>query len=326
MTGAVGVALAVVAAGIAVAAGGGEPAPVRPPEPMTVLEAGAGLGTVHGAAGDAWVDERWSRRLLRLDGHDGRVLARIPVDGRVSLSAGAGALWVLQSGGSYNRMMLGPLLRIDPATNEVTARIRLRTPADQRVYGLGVVAARDDVWVWGPAHVLRIDPRTNRVTQAITAPGEFTGLALSGGRPVVTTADGRLLRLGDEITAVPLPLADAAVRRSDGERLLVTAHGAVTAVEAGTGRLAWRKRLGFRVGAPVERDGLVWVHGSRFHDSGDRLWVLDAETGAVRGSTLLPAFSTTGMALVDGALWITSAGGRVIVVPSWVVRVSGLRF
>jgi hypothetical protein len=318
MTGAVGVALAVVAAGIAVAAGGSETrAPARP-DPMTVLEPGGGLGAVAGAAGDAWVDDRSARRLLRLDGRNGRVLARIPVDGRVSLSAGAGALWALETGSSYGRALRGPLLRIDPATNRVTARIRMPAPSS------GVVATRDGVWVWGDRLVQRIDPRTERVAEAFVPPEELSGFALVRGMPVASTEDGRLLRLGTEQAPSRLPLDDASVRQSGGEHLLLTARGSVAALDGG--RLKWRTRLGFRVGTVLERDGLVWVHGSRFHDAGDRLWLLDAETGAVKASTRLPAFSTTGLAEVDGALWITAAGGRAIVMPSWVVRATGLRF
>jgi outer membrane protein assembly factor BamB len=309
-----------------VAVGGSDPRHeehLRLPERMAVLEPGSGLGAVSGAAGDAWVDERWAQQILRLDGRDGRVLARIPVDGRVSMSAGAGALWALQSGGGYSRSLHGPLLRIDPATNRVAARIRVRTPADERVVGFGVVAARDAVWIWGPRDLLRVEPRSNRVVQAIAVGddrGELTGLALAGRTPLATTADGHLLRFdpatGAELAAIPLRLPGPAVRRAGAGRLLVTARGSVAAVDPGSGRVGWRTRLGFRVGTVLESHGLVWVHGGNTHDAGDRLWALDAHTGAVRGSLRLPAFGTFGMAAVDGGLWITSAAGHVVVVPA----------
>jgi hypothetical protein len=334
MAGAIGVGLAVLAAGVVLAAGdagSGRAHRVQVPEPISVLEPGSGLGAVSGAGGDAWVNDRWAQQLLRIDARERRVVARVPVDGRVSLTAGAGALWALQAGGGYSRSLHGPLLRIDPATNRVTARIRLRTPADERVVGFGVAAGRDVVWVWGPRDLLRVDPRTNRVTQAVAigeSRGELTGFELAGDTPVATTADGHLLRFdrAGRATATTIPLEGPAVRHARGDRLLVASRGDVASVDARTGRVAWRTRLGFRVGTVLERGGVVWVQGANTHDAGDDLWVLDGDTGAVKRNILLPAFGTFGMADVGGALWITSAGGRVVVVPAWVVRWMDLRF
>jgi outer membrane protein assembly factor BamB len=320
-------AAAAVAASALASPDGRSGAGPRSLEMLATLEPADGLGTVVGGWGDAWMDARWSQRLLRLDGRTGRVVARIPVDGRVALAAGAGAVWALQSGGGYARSLHGPLLRIDPATNRVTARIPLRDLADERVVGFGVLAARGSVWVWGPRDLLRIDPRRDRVVQAFAVGderGELTGAALGRGHVFATTADGHLVRFdartGAELSAVRLPLRDPALRRARRGDLLLSARGHLAAVDALTGRLAWRRDIGYRIGAVLEIDGVLWADGAATEDSGDRLWALDPATGAAVNSVVLPAFGTIAMAEVDGALWITTAGGEVLVLSRWLAR------
>jgi hypothetical protein len=283
--------------------------------PITTLAPAEGLGTVGGGQGDAWVDDRWGERLVRIDGASGRVVARLPVQGRLALTSGAGAMWALQSGGGYGRSLLGPLLRIDPRTNRVIARIVL--PA----IGFGVVARGDSVWVWGPDDLLRIDTRGDAVARHVVLPdsrGEATGFALTGDRAVVTTADGHLVsydaRTGAERAAVALPLTAPALQ-SAGARTIVTEGGSVAAVDPRTGIPLWRTRLGFRVGAALEAGGALWAFGANIRDPGDRVWKLDPATGRILGSVLLPVFGTTGMADLDGALWVTAASGRVLVLP-----------
>jgi outer membrane protein assembly factor BamB len=313
-------ALAVLVAVLVQVAAGPARRPVHAPLTVVELTPGDGLAAVSSGWGDAWVDDRWQERLLRLDGDRGRVVASLPVDGRLALTAGAGAVWALQSGGGYGRGLRGPLLRIDPATNRVTSRIVLRPPWGEPVLGFGVVTAGDSVWVWGPDDLLRIDARTNRVMQAIQAGddhGELTGLVVLGGEPVVTTADGHILRF-DPLTgaerAVPVPLRDPVLQGAADHHLLLTAHGAVAAADPSTGRLLWRTRLGFRLGTVVHHGGVLWANGADIDDPGDRVWKLDGDSGAVLDSALLPEFGTVGIAVVDGALWVTTANGRVLVV------------
>jgi outer membrane protein assembly factor BamB len=148
--------------------------------------------------------------------------------------------------------------------------------------------------------------------------GEATGFALTGDRAVVTTADGHLVsydaRTGAERAAVALPLTAPALQ-SAGARTIVTEGGSVAAVDPRTGIPLWRTRLGFRVGAALEAGGALWAFGANIRDPGDRVWKLDPATGRILGSVLLPVFGTTGMADLDGALWVTAASGRVLVLP-----------
>ena len=89
----------------------------------------------------------------------------------------------------------------------------------------------------------------------------------------------------------------------------------VAAVDPGTGAPLWRTRLGFRVGAALEAGGVLWAFGANLRDPGDRVWKLDPATGRRLGSVLLPDFGTTGMAVLGGTLWVTTADGRVLVLP-----------
>jgi PQQ-like domain len=287
------------------------------PGTIATVQLEGGLGAVSGGAGDAWVDDRWDERLVRLDRHTGTVAARIPVDGRLALTAVAGALWALQSGGGYGRGLRGPLLRIDPATNRVVARIPLGA------LGFGVVPRGDSVWIWGPDELIRVDARTNRVAQRIAVAderGETGGFALVGDRPVITTADGHLVffdpRTGAEARAVRLPFVLPALQSASPRRAVVIAGGAVAAVDPRTGAVLWRTRLGFRVGSVLEAGGVLWAYGAYVRDPGDRVWKIDPKRGAVLGSVLLPAFSTMGMAVIDRTIWVTTAGGRVLVLGS----------
>lgn len=291
--------------------------PVRAlPTTLGTLDLGDGLGTVSGGAGDAWVDDRWSERLVRLDRGTGRVVARIPVQGRLALAAGAGEVWALQSGGGYGRGLRGPLLRIDTATNRVKARIPL--PA----LGFGVAVAGESVWVWGPDRLLRVDARSDEVVAAIAVPdayGETTGFALLGPEPVVSTADGHLVRF-DPLTGavravVPLGLTLPTLQDIGADRAVLAVDGSVVAVSPATGRPLWERRLGYRIGTVVDARGYLWAQGAYIRDPGDRVWRLDPRTGAVLGSALLPAFGTMGMAAVGGTLWVTAGSGRVMVLP-----------
>jgi hypothetical protein len=312
--------LAVVVIGALIAAAAqvphGERRPFLLPGTIATLQPAEGLGSVTGGQGDAWVDDRWGERLVRLDRRTGHVVARIPVQGRLALASSAGAMWALQSGGGYGRGLRGPLLRINPATNRVIARIPL--PA----LGFGLLAVGDSVWVWGPDDLLRVDARGDRIVQHIVladAHGEATGFGLIAGEPSVTTADGHLVRYDPrtniQVRAVKLPVTEPALQQASGSRTFLTAGGTVAAVDPSTGALLWRTRLGFRIGAVLEAGGLLWAFGANLRDPGDRVWKLDPTTGRPLGSVLLPAFGTTGMAAIGPALWVTTAAGRVLVLP-----------
>jgi outer membrane protein assembly factor BamB len=228
-------------------------------------------------------------------------------------------LWALHEGSARGKFGLhGPLLRIDPSTNRVTARIALRTPDGQPFEGYEVLADRDEVWVAGVSGALRVDPRTNRVTQAIAAPDQLvsTHFALLDGGLWAITEDGRLLsfdtRTGKVLSNVRVGLPEAFdLSDGPGGALIAAARGALARVEPYTGRVLWRTRLGQDVQAWSGAGGLIWTRSSgQVHD---RLTALDPETGNVLTRVELDDFGGTGIATVDDELWLSTAGGNVVV-------------
>jgi outer membrane protein assembly factor BamB len=290
------------------------------PRQLTVLHTADGLGAVVAHRGDLWLDDRARERLLHVDGRTGRVLAAIPVDGRTALAAGAGAVWALQSGGGYGIGLRGPLLRIDPTTDRVNARIPLVTGSGRSVLGFGVQVAGRDVWVWGPDDILKIDRRAGGVASRISVGGEhgeLTGLVAARTRLVAGTADGHLIRFdartGRRTGVLRLPLRKPSPRALGHGLLLYTASGRVGAIDPATGRTRWRRRLGFRAGAIVARDGVVWVHSAATYEPGDRVTALRLATGAVLTTRIVPAFGSTGIAVVAGHVAVATAGGDLVV-------------
>jgi hypothetical protein len=318
--------VAVVLAVAALSLVGGAPPPDAPApdahrsDRTSVSHLADGLGAVVAGFGHVWVDDRARERLLRVDARSGRVLAAIPVDGRIALDAGTRDVWVLPSGGEHGLGKRGPLLRIDPRTDRILARIPLVTAAGRSVLGFGVRAARRDVWVWGPRDVVRVHGRPRRVTLRISIRdrhGELTGLAAGARQLVAGTADGHLLRF-DSRTGKRTSIVGIAHRRVSPAALsrgyvLFTAAGTVGAVDLTTERVAWRRRLGFRAGATLGRDGLVWVHSSAIHERGDRVTGLRLATGRLVTTAILPVFGSTGVAAGVDHVAIPTAGGHLVV-------------
>jgi hypothetical protein len=299
----------------------GTPAPdARRSDHILVLHPADGLGAVVAGFGDVWVDDRARERLLRVDGRSGRVRAAIPVDGRVALATGPRDVWVLQAGGEHGLGKRGPLLRIDPRTGRIRARIPLVTDSGRSVLGFGVWAAGRDVWVWGPRDILRIDGRAGRVTLRIAIGddhGELTGFAAGARELVAGSADGHLLRFegrtGKRTSVVGVAHGRVSPTALSRGYLLFTASGVVGAVDLSTARVAWRRRLGFRAGATLGRNGLVWVHSAAIHERGDRVTGLRLATGGVVTTRLLPVFGATGVAVGAGHVAIPTAGGHLVV-------------
>jgi outer membrane protein assembly factor BamB len=294
------------------------------PEPIAVTHPAAGLGAAVAGFGDVWVDDRARQRLLRVDTGSGHTKAAIPVDGRIALAASRRAIWALPSGGGYGAGLRGPLLRIDPRTDRVTARIPLGADSPSAPLGFGVQATAGGVWVWGPHEILRIDARGRRDAAPQAAGriavgyehGELTGLAAGARTLVAGTADGRLLffdpRSGRRTRTARVPFPKPSPRALSEGRLLFTASGTVGAVELATARVAWTRRLGFRAGATLGADGLVWVYSSAEHEHGDRVTALRLATGRVVTSLILPAFGSTGIAVGAGRVSIATAGGALL--------------
>lgn len=194
--------------------------------PVTdVLEAGGSALVVKDADWVQVVDGRpWttlaSGVVQQLDGVTGKPLLGVPVDGETctAMDAGFGALWV----GICSTP--SSLLRIDPATGKVVARIPL--PGLTIEQEGSVASAEGGVWVVGNAptrQLVRIDPRTNKVTAQTRIPDTVVAARAGlGGLWLTDPSRGELLRLDPRTQK-----AVATVQVGAGARFFAVGEGAV---------------------------------------------------------------------------------------------------
>jgi hypothetical protein len=132
----------------------------------------------------AWVSDWSASQIIGVDLAARRVTRTLQVgdqqDEPVSMTSGAGSLWVLD--------FSGPLLRIDPASGAITKRFPVR--------GLGADVSYGDGFVWvitdepaaggGQAYLTKIDPSSGVIVQTAPIPGAAlapvpgAGLACAG--------------------------------------------------------------------------------------------------------------------------------------------------
>lgn len=249
------------------------------------------------------VEERQSRdAVFRVDPQTNRLADQIPLDPPTGVAFGHGSVWSVSS--AY-----GTLSRIDPASGEVVAKIKV---------GRGAVDVAVDeesgaVWVAGlylpkdydnydPSEDLganklsRVDPKTNRVVAEIPvradaseANGEATdggaqNVAAGEGAVWVASVDGRLLEV-DPVTNEVV----ATVSLGDYSSDLAVTGGSVWVsgqnrsgtwlkrVDPRTVRVDWSRGLGpvdnggyGRLAAEEDGGGRVWfVEGGRWPGEGD---------------------------------------------------------
>jgi DNA-binding transcriptional ArsR family regulator/sugar lactone lactonase YvrE len=183
----------------------------------------AGLRGAAVGAGGVWVPVANPGGLVRIDAGSNRVVARIPL-GRplrdpVGVATTEDAVWISCCAYEVAGRPGGKLLRVDPTTDEVSARITL--PEDP----LAVAAGRDQVWVaTTEGGAIRIDPASNRVASVLR------GVPRGVAQTVAVGAGGVWL-------AKP---GDASVDRldpSDPEQVKVVRVAAATLLAVGDGEL-----------------------------------------------------------------------------------------
>ena len=127
----------------------------------------------------AWISDWSASQIAGVDLAAGRVARTVQVgdqrDEPVSMTSGAGSLWVLG--------FAGPLLRIDPASGAITKRFPVR--------GLGADVAYGDGFIWvitddpadggGQEYLYKIDPSRDVIVKAAPIPGAGTACAASPG-------------------------------------------------------------------------------------------------------------------------------------------------
>jgi hypothetical protein len=118
----------------------------------------------------AWISDWSASQIAGVDLTAGRVTRTLQVGGQqdepVSMTSGAGSLWVLD--------FSGPLLRIDPASGAITKRFPVR--------GLGADVAYGDGFIWvitdepaadggGREYLYKVDPSRDVIVKAAPIPG-----------------------------------------------------------------------------------------------------------------------------------------------------------
>jgi len=173
-----------------------------------------GPWSVAAGAGGVWITDG-SSTLRRAEPRRGRIVGRYDVSAPLNgVAVGEGALWAI-SGPSAT------VLRIDPGTGKVTARIAIvAIRGAQSPYPIDLAVGLGSVWVLNAtaATVTRIDPRQAGVTTTIALGIERVPrrIAVGAGAAWVANADGTLARIDAatntlKMTAIGPSLYDVAV-------------------------------------------------------------------------------------------------------------------
>jgi hypothetical protein len=312
--------------------GGRQRRPPRRPRIAAIAVLGAAVAAALSALAALWPGP------ARLAGP--QVVARVAPGGGLSqVVGGFGSAWVLDNGDDL-------LLRMDPSTRRVTARLPLRAaiamaggrdalwvgegindllridPASGRVVarislargafsGGTPIPIGDAVWVVGSERALRVDARSGRVTGAVAVARDGGATALRGD--LVVVGGGSVVRLdgrtGARRAAFRAPFAGLPVA-AGGALFLADANG-VARLDPTNGRVLWRRRID-RVGPVAAARGLLWVEapGRR----GDRVVGIDPRSGREVASVHVGEFGVLSMQGVGSELWLATAGGDVVVV------------
>jgi Tol biopolymer transport system component len=265
-----------------------------------------------------------------------RVTATIPVgiEGNVgSILYAHGSVWVTARDADGS----GEVLRIDPATNEVVARIPAAAVPGWEVGGAGIAAGAGALWVTGGgdthdgefgALLQRIDPETGEMVASISLEGRF-------GEDVVVDPSGVWVVLAGEEDFTEVvrvdPVTNEIVARvrlgqqwahwigSAGGMIVVHEHrtfsggrgGVFTAIDPSTNEIVWtvEPEGNWTTWGMATWDDLVWTTA---HD----VLGLNAATGEVLDLVDAPiATSGTGMVSGEGGIWLVGynpSGGRSI--------------
>jgi DNA-binding SARP family transcriptional activator/ABC-type transport system substrate-binding protein len=172
--------------------------------------------------------ELWSKRLSRIRYDDVQGIAR-----------GAGSLWVA-------RAVEGDVLRLDPATGAVRARIRVPHGPD------GLVYAPDGLWVTTSDAVKRIDPATDEITASAAVPGNSSSIAFGGSYVWVSNeVEGTVSKIDESgrlVASYDTGPGAHQVSYADGTLWVANQDdGTVTGIDAVTG-----EERTFRFGHPLQ--------------------------------------------------------------------------
>jgi YVTN family beta-propeller protein len=211
----------------------------------------------------------------------------------------AGSLWTTD--------LLGYVVRISPATNGVTRRIRFGSRPFGLAYGAGSVWVADrSVNTLG-----RINPRSSRVTARIKIGFDSYGVAFGAGSVWVTSeADGTVRRVNPKTNRVSAKIKVGTT--PDG---VVFSSGSIWVADLGRGSVVRINPATNRVTARIAVDKADWITPSV-----DALWVsseagfvarLDPSSLSVLAKVNVGA-NPLASAFVGGELWVPNLDGNTI--------------
>jgi YVTN family beta-propeller protein len=223
---------------------------------------------------------------------------------RVGLQSG---LLLPATGSLWTTDLLGHVVRISPATNGVTRRVRFGSRPFGLAYGAG------SVWVADRSlnTLGRINPRSNRVTSRIKIGYDSYGLAFGAGSVWVTSeADGTVRRVQPGTNRVT-----AKIRVGTTPDGVVFAFGSIWVADLGRGSVVRINPATNRVTARVAVEKADWIT-----PSADALWV-SSEAGFVARvdpanlsvlRTIKVGANPLASAFVGGKLWAPNLDGNTI--------------
>ncbi len=238
--------------------------------------------------------------------------AAIPVTGGLSLATDGTSIWLLAPGGK--------LMRIDPATNTVTASVTL-TPGGNAYQSLD--GDRVGLWVtdWDGTRVLRFDPVTLRATASIEISSKPKGvLVTSGAVWVANTRGGSVERIDPTTNKVVATIAVGPTGPS-GPNWLARGLGSIWTGVPNTGSVVRINEATNTIEATIQIPGpaspcgglaagttAIWITSC---DGGNLVTQIDPATNTVVGTIDLRGRSYT-IALIADRPWISPTDGQIV--------------
>ena len=297
--------------------------PPSGPRIVSSVTVDAGVGPMTAGFGSVWVGSSLNRTLVRIDPATNETLATISLGtgtgtGAVGLAVGEGAVWAVGGGDAANGPLVGEafLMRIDPRTNTVSARLPL-----EGAYGVAVgpgaiwvASARDHLW--------RVDPVRMQVTARVAIDRPL-GVAATADAVWVTSGRGEVMveRVDPSRNVVTASIATgssvaAVAGVAIGTQLVWVGSGGdgtVTGIDPATNTVRTTLRVGGRSFQSLADDGAgtLWVASSPIPaspssptpTSPSTILRVDVATGK-SSPPLDVGPQVTGVAFFDGALWV----------------------
>jgi hypothetical protein len=318
-------ALAVLLVAAVIALGGlnwGSENTITTPRVVQTFSLADNLGSLGTGFGAVWAVDTAEGDILRVDPRSQEVVDRIASRRAAIITTGAGAVWALEfNDDDGDPSKGGRVLKLDPSTGRVTARVPVRAPGGGEFFPGDILMARGAPWILGAQGALRVDPATGRL-------GNLVGLRPSDGEPFpmwstidddglwVLTRDQRIVRYDLETRGareLPSRLPGATGLTPTPAGPVLTAPTEVALANPRTGELEWRTPIALSFPPSVEGEELM-AHARGGTGGGrDRLVSLDLETGELRYGVTLPEFGIAGATNVGRRIWIAAPNGRVTV-------------